>query len=564
MTTTTPTTWHGLHCYLYWQPDTTDSFLTETVAPHLDASAASEQIRRWFYIRYAERGPHLRIRVETTAATAAQIQTELTRLIAAHPAPEQHPAMTADTYPHGLVRDVDYVPETERYGGDEAIAIAEHVFCLSSAIAVDIIAATDRPSSRLTAATDLIIATTVALDLNRVQAAAWLRQHASSWRNTGIDLAPATAVQQRTAAVRTDRSPQLERRWHAIEQLSTHHPDPPTSPVTRWSAIVRTAHQQLLAAGATERRLRSVWASQMHMLCNRLGVSPEEERSLCWLLAGIALSPQGPEDYFQDGHLAPDRRYTEAAKYLPGRDVAHSPRPSPTTFPPRHRPDLPTIDLAAGALAPVTLAQSLRQRTTARGNPAGPLSANDLGTLLWHAYGTTGQLSTAVDGADSVPIHHRPYPSAGAQYVARLRVIVRQVSGVEPGLYQADPVRRRLVRLGKSPTLAELTATSIMFHPQVGRYTGFDLTDMPAMLVLYIETGRLRTRYGLRALRFALLEAGHLAQSLALVATAARQSLTLVGGFYDDLVHEMTGLDGVDDIAVYLMPIGMVDDQLLR
>ena len=55
---------------------------------------------------------------------------------------------------------------------------------------------------------------------------------------------------------------------------------------------------------------------------------------------------------------------------------------------------------------------------------------------------------------------------------------------------------------------------------------------------------------------FAALESGHVAQNLALCAAALDLSMITLGGFFDDLVHELAGLDGVDEVAQYLIPLG--------
>lgn len=82
-----------------------------------------------------------------------------------------------------------------------------------------------------------------------------------------------------------------------------------------------------------------------------------------------------------------------------------------------------------------------------------------------------------------------------------------------------------------------------------------ELTGTPAILALYVRIGALRATYGVRALRFAFAEAGHLAQNLGLVAAALGMHLGLIGGFYDDLAHDLLGLDGVNDCLVYLLPV---------
>jgi nitroreductase len=47
----------------------------------------------------------------------------------------------------------------------------------------------------------------------------------------------------------------------------------------------------------------------------------------------------------------------------------------------------------------------------------------------------------------------------------------------------------------------------------------------------------------------------HLAQNLGLVAAATGLSLGMIGGFYDDVAHDVLGLDGVDESLVYLLPL---------
>ena len=65
-----------------------------------------------------------------------------------------------------------------------------------------------------------------------------------------------------------------------------------------------------------------------------------------------------------------------------------------------------------------------------------------------------------------------------------------------------------------------------------------------------------RFKYGQRGYRFALLEAGHVAQNAALVAAALRLSLLPYGGFYDARLDEILGLDGLDECTVHLLFVG--------
>ena len=136
------------------------------------------------------------------------------------------------------------------------------------------------------------------------------------------------------------------------------------------------------------------------------------------------------------------------------------------------------------------------------------------------------------------------------------RKVARRVSDVDPGLYHYDPYRNVLAALG-----AVDTATFDM--------DAFDAATMqPEMsarssvaLLLSASFWRSRFKYGQRAVRFALMEAGHLAQNLLLVATAHGLATRAIGGFLDD---EMTALlvdhNGVDDAPLYTLLVGTPDE----
>ncbi|MEV4411026.1 thiopeptide-type bacteriocin biosynthesis protein [Catellatospora sp. NPDC049609] len=567
--------WLSLHCFAYWPAGDLDRFLCRTVAPLLDRLRDEGRVADWFYIRYWEGGPHLRLRLRgTDPATAAWLRDELGRLLAEAPFTAADidgeayyrglggnaARSQADWHRHGDVREIAYVAETARYGGPDALATAEEVFCRSSEVAVRVVAATPDPRTRLAAATELTIATATALGLDRLGAARWLRAHAAGWRWNGeVAMLPTALMQERTARVLAAQAATLNGRWTRTVEAVAADPEGRRSPVTGWAAAVRDAHARLreLEPAAGAGRWLAVWASQLHMMFNRLGITPDEERSVCWLVAGTALAPAGPQPFFADGVQAADRGYHEASKYLLGGASDHAPREAdgPPSLP-RFPGMSPPTPLPAHEAPNATLVDVLRRRRSARGALTGPVDAADLGTLLWTAYSVSHHEQITLPDGSTYRFGHRPYPSAGAKYVARLRLIARDVAGLAPGCYHVDPVERVLWQLGDAPSDVDLVATSDWFQPGRSPYEGLDISALPAMLALYVELGRLRPRYGLRGLRFATAEAGHLAQNLSLVGAATGLSVGMIGGFYDDVVHEVVGLDGIDNIAIYLLPVG--------
>ncbi|MEU8436886.1 thiopeptide-type bacteriocin biosynthesis protein [Streptomyces sp. NPDC029216] len=554
MTTTDP--WHSHHVFLHAGAEDTDAFLVRHAAPLLDGLVAAGEADRWFFIRYGEDGPHVRIRVRGLgAAAAARLPGELGRAAGeVPPVPGPWPSRP------GEVRAVPYAPETDRYGGPRALPVAEEVFAESSQVVLQVLrelAGGGGASARLTYAADLAHATVYALGLDRLTAARWLRRHAAGWRwVTEVPLLPGASVHTRVNSVYADQRPGLERR---AEDLYRRLAEGTAAPwLGRWAQRVQEA-DGLLRAGegpdAAPDATAWIWSSQLHMLFNRLGVTPDEERAVCRLAARTLLEDGEPADYFPQGHTAPDFRYLERSKFQIGRNEDTALRDLPEG-PPRWATAAPEVPLPAGPLPEVSLGAALAGRASVRGALSGPLDAAGLGALLWHSLADRPRSGHPLpEGSAGIPAH-RPYPSAGALYTARVRLLVLDVEGVPAGTYDCVPERRTLRPVGPAPATAEIAALSTYLSRPASDPHWIGIDGAPVVLALYADLGLLRRRYGLRALRLALLETGHLAQNLLLAATALGLAGTPLGGFHDDLAHELLGLDDLEQPLQYLLPLG--------
>jgi thiopeptide-type bacteriocin biosynthesis protein len=98
----------------------------------------------WFFIRYGDRGFHVRLRLHgDERVLREQVWPALREHVRAH-----SPAVVMDAYPdppgsggQGVTHliEVEYEPETERYGGPEGIPVAEEFFECSSESAIDLL-----------------------------------------------------------------------------------------------------------------------------------------------------------------------------------------------------------------------------------------------------------------------------------------------------------------------------------------------------------------------------------------------------------------------------------------
>lgn len=182
------------------------------------------------------------------------------------------------------------------------------------------------------------------------------------------------------------------------------------------------------------------------------------------------------------------------------------------------------------------LRDAVQQRHSTREYAGTPLSAEAFAALVRHAGGLRD------DAAG-----RRTAPSSGALYPIEVYPVVNDVEGVEPGVYHYD-IRRH----GLSQVRAGAVGADVM------RY-GLDqdfLATANVIVVLTLIHQRMRFKYRDRSYRYGLIEAGHLGQNLYLVATALGLGACAVGAFHDDGINDLLGVDGHEEVAVYLLAAG--------
>jgi SagB-type dehydrogenase family enzyme len=194
------------------------------------------------------------------------------------------------------------------------------------------------------------------------------------------------------------------------------------------------------------------------------------------------------------------------------------------------------LDLPTPSLGGATLAEALATRRSARSYGAAPLTLQQLGTLLGSSYGVSGRLRGQT---------LRTAPSAGALYPLELYVAALRVDGIDETLFHYDPLRH-VLELLRPLDAAELDGLTP--YNDVVRQSS-------ALIVVTAMFWRSRFKYGARAYRFTLLEAGHVGQNLSLAAAALGLATVPLGGFYDRRVDALLGIDGIHEAAIYLFPV---------
>ena len=194
------------------------------------------------------------------------------------------------------------------------------------------------------------------------------------------------------------------------------------------------------------------------------------------------------------------------------------------------------------------LNEVLRARRTTREFSRTAVTLADLGALVRGTWGKTG----VIDGAELGRLTTKTSPSAGALHPIECYVLAWNVAGLSPGLYHYDVAGdelRRLARIEK----ARARATAIR-AASGQRWVGGAafLCVMTAVFERTLWKYQIESSY-----RVLWLEAGHLAQTFALLATARGLGAFGLDGLQDSFIERRLGLDGISEFPVYLCGAGM-------
>jgi hypothetical protein len=273
----TPPDWRAFHFHYH---ASLDRLLLDFIRPRLDTLVRERDIDRFFFVRYGLGGPHVRLRVRVREARAPRVGAWLLaragEFFARHPSTSplsgdqirsiHDSILRADPeesetalYPDNFAREARFEPETDRYGGRALLELALDYFTLSSAGALEFLAAHGRePRARQ-----------LPIILQMLFGEAWsfagdMDELLALLSSSFVSAGPAMAA----IVERGDRL--FEQRQEVfVRVLQAKLKAPP-----RGDAGMLLAAAVQRAPRAT--RLRAL-SSQLHMTANRLGLSNAEE-----------------------------------------------------------------------------------------------------------------------------------------------------------------------------------------------------------------------------------------------------------------------------------------------
>ena len=178
-----------------------------------------------------------------------------------------------------------------------------------------------------------------------------------------------------------------------------------------------------------------------------------------------------------------------------------------------------------------------------------PISSKQLAFLLWSAGGIQ-----CLRGKGNIATF-RPVPSGGARHPFEFFIAVKDVEGLEPGLYRYDPTKH----VGeKKVTIERLAPLFDDYDGKMSEMLAGQKWATKAPMVLFVSCipYRAEWRYNHAAQRVMLIDLGHVGQNLMLSATAMGLGSCCCAAFNQALCDETFSFDGIDEYTVYALPVG--------
>ncbi len=182
--------------------------------------------------------------------------------------------------------------------------------------------------------------------------------------------------------------------------------------------------------------------------------------------------------------------------------------------------------------------QAINRRRSMRNFKESPMTREVLSQLLWATQGVTHQSSG---------FEFRAAPSAGALYPVETYLVVHNVEKIEPGIYHYGVQDHELEQLQKGD------------FREAAALAALDQDMAYSASVVFIWTAvfqRSKWKYDQRAYRYVYLDAGHIAQNLALAAVSLNLGTCQIGALYDQEVNSLLGVDGEKESVLYMTVVG--------
>lgn len=186
----------------------------------------------------------------------------------------------------------------------------------------------------------------------------------------------------------------------------------------------------------------------------------------------------------------------------------------------------------------MSLFEAILRRKSLRRFIDAPVSRDALSCILWASGGIQRK---------EMGFEFRTAPSAGALYPVETYLVVHRVEGIDPGIYHYHVRAHALEEIKKGDFRPNIA------HAALGQVMCSQAAFVTAWTALFERSA---WKYRQRAYRYVYLDAGHMAQNLALASTSLGLGSCQVGAVFDNEVNDLLGVDGIVESVLYLSVVG--------
>jgi SagB-type dehydrogenase family enzyme len=243
------------------------------------------------------------------------------------------------------------------------------------------------------------------------------------------------------------------------------------------------------------------------------------------------------------------RRYLKN-QALPGMSEIETDQMKGLPIPPIQKPypkDAELVDLVNPeqfSLGKMPLIEAIRNRRSRRNFTEESLTLEELSFLLWATQGVEKLIHNGL-------VTIRTVPSGGAMHPFETYLLINRVNGVSPGLYRYLALNHKLLKLRSDgvdmPSRINEASNGQNF-----------IGESAVVFVWTVRPYRTEYRYGEDSLKDILISVGHICQNLYLACESIGVGTSAIVAYNQKLLDSFVGVDGEDEIALYLAPVGRV------
>ena len=235
---------------------------------------------------------------------------------------------------------------------------------------------------------------------------------------------------------------------------------------------------------------------------------------------------------------------------LPGMSEMESDQMKGLPLPPVQKPYLEgacLVDLVSPVeftLGRMPLIDAIGGRKSRRKYTEEPLSLEELSFLLWATQGVRKLIRSGL-------VTLRTVPSGGGMHPFETHLLVNRVEGVEPGIYRYLAIEHKL---------CQKVAGETQGVERIGEIcNGQSFVGKGAVVFIWtVRPYRTEWRYGKDSLKDILISVGHICQNLYLASESIGAGTCAIWAYQQGLLDDLIGVDGDEEIALYLAPVGKV------